>query len=34
MRGIYILNKKESFQAGKAAGELIDYVFFFDFVLN
>jgi hypothetical protein len=28
------LNKKESFKAGNAAGELIDYVFFFDFILN
>jgi hypothetical protein len=28
------LNKKQIFQAGKAAGELVDFIFFFDFILS
>lgn len=33
-KALIYLNKKETFKAGLAVGDLIDYVFFFDFILK
>ena len=33
-KALTYLNKKETFKAGLAVGDLIDYVFFFDFILK